>query len=210
MGGNNGPTKRARVVKPKRSGLTPAQEAAQAQMRRALEEDRYSAVGSIVDTDSDDDDPQKYRYKGLAVRIDKAAIQQAIRKHQLYERLGVLPSSNSMLADEHGPDGDGEEDGLRKPAVEDSASLSGKRHAKTKKKKKRKPEVARLALDSCKPVPKSATLSKDPLALDAGDDDVDRDGTSIFGATQGSNNSIWVQCDKCESFTNQQHRLQCV
>lgn len=33
------------------------------------------------------------------------------------------------------------------------------------------------------------------------DDDLDRDGGSIFGATTGSsNNSTWVECDKCKKW----------
>ena len=38
--------------------LSPAQLAVNEQMRKALEEDQYSANGSIVDTDSDDDEHQ--------------------------------------------------------------------------------------------------------------------------------------------------------
>ena len=60
-------------------GLSAAQMAVQEQMRKALEEDQYSANGSIVDTDSDDDDNQ-YMYKGQSIRLDRAFLLQAAKK----------------------------------------------------------------------------------------------------------------------------------
>lgn len=50
------------------------------QMRRALEEEQYSANGSIVDTESDDDG-EPYLYRGQPVRLDRAALLQAVRKY---------------------------------------------------------------------------------------------------------------------------------
>jgi hypothetical protein len=61
-------------------GLTPAQIAVNEQLHKALEEDQYSANGSIVDTDTDDDDHQ-YVYKGQSVRLDHTYLTQAARKH---------------------------------------------------------------------------------------------------------------------------------
>jgi hypothetical protein len=73
------------------SGVTssnnPNHQAVRDQMRRALEEDQYSAYGSIVDTDSDSDDgvvPVSgpgavgggVEYRGAIVRLDRAAIHQ--------------------------------------------------------------------------------------------------------------------------------------
>lgn len=59
--------------------LSAAQLAVNEQMRKALEEDQYSANGSIVDTDSDDDE-HKFVYRGQAVRLDRAHLIQAARK----------------------------------------------------------------------------------------------------------------------------------
>lgn len=170
-------------------GLTAAQQAVQEQMRRALEEDQYSAAGSIVDTESDEED-HTYNYRGMAVRLDKAALQQAVRKYNLLERLGASNSSTLHGVDEEDDEEDREEEG----------SNGGRRNTsgKLKKKKKRKDEVSQLQ-DTAKNAA-SAPTSKDPLSLDAADDDFDRDGGSIFGATTGSSNSTWVECDKCKKW----------
>lgn len=54
--------------------------AVQEQMRKALEEDQYSANGSIIDDDTDDDDHQ-YMYKGHSIRLDRSYLLQAAKKH---------------------------------------------------------------------------------------------------------------------------------
>ena len=93
-------------------------------MRRALEEDQYSAKGSIVDTESDDEGD--HLYHGVAVRLDKAALQQAVRKHNLLQRLlgrgGVAQprttainnsnnnSASSARHDDYGDDDDDDEE----------------------------------------------------------------------------------------------------
>ncbi|MGK3742207.1 MAG: hypothetical protein ACI8RD_004197 [Bacillariaceae sp.] len=61
-------------------GLSAAQMAVQEQMRKALEEDQYSANGSIIDDDTDDDDHQ-YMYKGHSIRLDRSYLLQAAKKH---------------------------------------------------------------------------------------------------------------------------------
>mmetsp|Transcript_7350 Transcript_7350/g.17759 ORF Transcript_7350/g.17759 Transcript_7350/m.17759 type:complete len:194 (+) Transcript_7350:524-1105(+) len=48
-------------------------------MRKALEEDQYSANGSIVDTDTDDDELQ-HMYKGQSIRLDRGYLHQAAKK----------------------------------------------------------------------------------------------------------------------------------
>ena len=95
-------------------GLSPAQQAAQEQMRRALEEDQYSLVGSIIDHNNDsdnnyDDDATDdgdhpytnytYNYRGSAVRLDKAAMIQAVRKYILLEQR--LHCNNKMRLARH-------------------------------------------------------------------------------------------------------------
>jgi hypothetical protein len=184
-----GGRKKARKPQRGRDGLTPAQQAVQEQMRKALEEDKYSAVGSIVDVESDDDDPPTYR--GMPVRVDKAAIQQAIRKHNLYERLGVVPATGAGTngySTYYQDDADDEEHPEKA-----SEQISTNRKPK---KKKGKGESARVVQKDMMDAPAGF---RDPLSLDNADDMyLDRDA-SIFGTTTGSSsNSTWVECDKCK------------
>jgi hypothetical protein len=192
-------------------GLTAAQQAAQEQMRRALEEDQYSAVGSIVDTESDDEDDQyahTYSYRGSAVRLDKAAMIQAVRKYILFEQRSHNNSNVVPLSTNHDDDDDDDDvdhddedddDDGNHPDGLVSGRRSGSNHQNmAKKKKKRKDELSQLQ-DDAKLQQQNANASKDPLSLDA-DDDLDRDGGSIFGATTGSSNSTWVECDKCKKW----------
>jgi hypothetical protein len=186
-----GGRKKARKPQRGRDGLTPAQQAVQEQMRKALEEDKYSAVGSIVDVESDDDDPPTYR--GMPVRVDKAAIQQAIRKHNLYERLGVVPATGAGTngySTYYQDDADDEEH-PEKTSEQISTNRKG-----TKKNKKGKGESARVVQKDMMDAPAGF---RDPLSLDNADDMyLDRDA-SIFGTTTGSSsNSTWVECDKCK------------
>jgi hypothetical protein len=154
-------------------------------MRRALEEDQYSAAGSIVDTDSDEDD--HFTYRGQAARLDKAALQQTVRKYNLLGRLGLGATAEAPTAEE-------EEEEDEEGTTEEQEARKTKA---TKKKKKRKDEVTQLREDAKNVA--GTTTSKDPLSLDH-DDDLDRDGGSIFGATTGSSNSTWVECDKCKKW----------
>ena len=243
--------------------LSPAQQAAQEQMRRALEEDQYSLAGSIIihhDPDHLDDDDDAtddgdhpytnytYHYRGSAVRLDKAAMIQAVRKYILLEQRlqqqhnlngtavnGILDDFNhDNDDDDDGNDGDddfdevygtGEDDGDVDVAYgsnptdtagtstrrSGAASGSGANYANktasgigtnnnnnNNKKKKRKDELTQLQED-VKLQNQQPIASKDPLSLDP-DDDLDRDGGSIFGATTGQSNSTWVECDKCKKW----------
>ena len=241
-------------------GLSPAQQAAQEQMRRALEEDQYSLVGSIIDhnnnnnNDSDnnyDDDTTDdgdrpytsytYNYRGSAVRLDKAAMIQAVRKYILLEqRLQNTTGCTTVMAngimDEHSnnnndDDDDDDDDDDEMYGMEDDEddvgygsnpgdggsggtistrrgggvanNISNQNRATSNingnnKKKKRKDELTQLQ-DDVKLQNQQPMVSKDPLSLDP-DDDLDRDGGSIFGATTGQSNSTWVECDKCKKW----------
>jgi hypothetical protein len=170
-------------------GLSAAQQAVQDQMRRALEEDQYSAAGSIVDTESDEDD-HVYTYRGMSVRLDRTALLQAVRKLNQMERTSGGGSSVTVHAEDE--DAEVEEVVL---AEESTGRRAG--NSKTKKKKKRKDDSSQVLHESIKDVPATA---KDPLSLDPTEDDFDRDGGSIFGATAGSSNSTWVECDKCKKW----------
>lgn len=159
-------------------------------MRKALEQDKYSAIGSIVNVESDDDEAPTYR--GMPVRVDKVAIQQAIRKHSLYERLGVVPAADGGAKPGQSHSNEDVED--EEPLSSQMEQANAKR--KPKKKKKRKGDNPRvLQKDYMEQAP---TGLRDPLSLDTTDDDyLDRDASSIFGTTSGASNNTWVECDKC-------------
>ena len=168
---------------PVEGGLTAAQMAVNEQMRRALEEDQYSANGSIVDTDSDDDELQ-YMYKGQSIRLDRAYLIQAARKHLWLERTaaGLAGTATSATAKEN-PDGD-DADG---------------RPARGAKKKKPKGKRAKDEDRALSPKPgDSETSTGAAIPASSGDAELERDEGSIFGQTTGSSNSTWVECDKCK------------
>jgi hypothetical protein len=175
------PRKKAcKAIVPAASGdanLTPAQMTVNEQMRRALEEDQYSANGSIVDTESDDDEHQ-YVYHGQSIRLDRNYLLQAARKHLWLERVG-----GSGAPSTGGADGSKDQDNRR--AVK-----------KKRKKGKRGGKEDSLQLGG------SSKNSDKTLSCDAsghGDPhEFERDEGSIFGQTTGSSNSTWVECDKCK------------
>lgn len=165
--------------------MNAAQQAVNEQMLRALEEDQYSAAGSIVDTESDEED--QYMYRGKPVRLDRSAIQQAIKKMAHLERLGAVAAeaSGGTTASE----GDKEQ--------EDGGGLAGRGNNKKKQKKKDDhAAVGGVLLDE----DVVAGTGKTTENFSDTEEDLDRDGGSIFGATTGSSNSTWVECDKCKKW----------
>lgn len=140
-------------------------------MRRALEEDQYSAHGSIVHTDSEEED--NFWYRGQSVRLDRSALQHAVRKHNLLERLGA------PAPEEEEDDDD-----------DDGSGRSKQDRKKMKKTNKRKDDNAIAETEEEVKTTEQAT----------NEDDLDRDGGSIFGQTTGSSNSTWVECDKCKKW----------
>jgi hypothetical protein len=145
-------------------------------MRRALEEDQYGVTGSIVDTDSDED--EAYLYHGEPVRLDRTSMLQAVRKTQL-ERAGFSSSSSK---------GDDEDEEDKEEEVQ-----ATRRQPKAANKKKEPRNFA--AEDDMAPPNK-----KDMDSLELDSEEFDRDGGSIFGQTTGSSNSTWVECDKCKKW----------
>lgn len=157
--------------------------AANEQMRRALEEDKYSANGSIVDTDSDDDEAQ-FMYKGQSVRLDRTALVQAARKHIWLERHGGSSSAAASKIDAAGiVDGD------------DAASRGSISRGASKKKKKGKRNDKDDRSTSPKP---DSVIGMANVSSSSGDAETERDEGSIFGQTAGCTNSTWVECDKCK------------
>jgi hypothetical protein len=186
---------------PVEGGLTAAQMAVNEQMRRALEEDQYSANGSIVDTESDDED-LAFSYKGHPIRLDRAYLAQAARKHLWLERnaAGVTssaaPSASSSAALAGG--GGANTKDSNSSADGDDADSRRSRGAKKKKKGKRGKDDERVA--SPKPGQSdgvgSNVIGGAPSSGDT--NEFERDEGSIFGQTTGSSNSTWVECDKCK------------
>lgn len=160
-----------------------AQQAVNEQMRRVLEEDRYSAAGSIVE--EPDSDAEDYLYRGQPVRLDRAALQQAMKKYMAREqRLFRL-----------------EEESSNAPAPADISVASAANSTRSKKKNKKKEQEkgwSSTTGPSANTAPSPRRVDQDPLLDD--DVDLDRDGGSIFGQTTGSSNATWVECDKCKKW----------
>lgn len=199
---------RVKIAVPEGSGLTAAQVAVNEQMRRALEEDQYSANGSIVDTDSDDDDLQ-YTYKGQSVRLDRSYLVQAARKHLWLERhnatvlssTGSTASAIAISKDAATSVADGE-DADSRPSRGSGSSAAAAAAAANKKKKKGKRGKDELG---GKPGDSDASGSNVMSAssnASGGDNEFERDEGSIFGQTTGQSNSTWVECDKCKKVSN--------
>jgi len=204
-------------------GLSAAQMAVQEQMRKALEEDQYSANGSIVDTDTDDDEHQ-YMYKGQSIRLDRAYLLQAAKKCGW---LGDASAIGSMVAASGivsavSKDGDmnyqyaGDEEGILNEdgSTNNTGSISKKRSSKNKKKGRNQytnrnnnnnnNTIASYFRIDDKPNKETVEVGKPKNigfigSTDKGAD-TERDEGSIFGQTTGSSNSTWVECDKCKKW----------
>jgi hypothetical protein len=151
-----------------------AQQAINDQMRRVLEQDRFSAAGSIVE--DQESDAEDYQYRGQPIRLDRTALQQAMKKYMAREQRIFRLEEETVSA-------------TKEAAV---APLSEPRS-----KKKKKLEESSIVVSSAVASP-SHRADLDPLMDD--DVDLDRDGGSIFGQTTGSSNSTWVECDKCKKW----------
>jgi hypothetical protein len=157
------------------AGLSAAQLAVNEQMRRALEEDQYSANGSIVDTDTDDED-HNYVYKGQSIRLDRNYLVQAARKHLWLERVNAGTATGAP------------------PGPEMDENDKGKVGRKKKKKGRRGRDEERTS--SKHSSENDVSGGTGPGA--GGNEDYERDEGSIFGQTTGASNSTWVECDKCK------------
>ena len=154
-----------------------AQQAVNEQMRRVLEEDRYSAAGSIVE--EPDSDAEDYLYRGQPIRLDRAALQQATKKYMAREqRLFRLE----------------EESGATASSSTEATPTPMSTGPRSKKKGKKKEDKVWTSNTASSP----RRAEQDPLLDD--DVDLDRDGGSIFGQTTGSSNATWVECDKCKKW----------
>jgi len=163
--------------------LSAAQIAANEQMRKVLEEDCYSAIGSIVESDSEDESSE-YRGRGAA-RLDRAAILSAMRKRLWMERM----SGNAVVTSQ-----EEEED-----EVDDNASRASRNARKKKRKKTRRGREDESLAGTDSEAGGDSVAASEMMSIDeAGPVDTERDEGSIFGATAGSSNATWVECDKCK------------
>jgi len=201
-------------------GLSAAQMAVQEQMRKALEEDQYSANGSIVDTDTDDDEHQ-YMYKGQSIRLDRAYLLQIAKKCGFLvdenNWLKTIPSVNASAA---GKDGDmNDQDGADEEGIlnEDGSTngSSNKKKSSRNKKKGRNQYSNRNSINnsntnnitcfrvddkSNKGLAEDGKPNNDAIGSSEKGAEMERDEGSIFGQTTGSSNSTWVECDKCKKW----------
>ncbi|KAG7357281.1 CW-type zinc finger domain containing protein [Nitzschia inconspicua] len=179
-------------------GLTPAQKAVNEQMRKALEEDQYSAHGSIVDTDTDDDD-QQYVYKGHAVRLDRNYLSQAARKHNWLGFSATSTKIPSATQDDNGIDDEDDDEAILAPVVTGKQKKS--KGSGDKKKRGRNQYSTRTKEDTLsKEASDSGTISREISGTSSADDIPERDEGSIFGQTTGASNATWVECDKCKKW----------
>jgi hypothetical protein len=163
--------------------LSAAQLAVNEQMRRVLEDDAYSALGSIVDTDTDDDDIE-FPTRGGTVRLDHGAIVTAMKKRIWMERQSG--NQSSLRAPEEDPR-------FATNIAAGAAKDSGNPTTSTSKTSKRKPPPVTRRKEPEEEVARSETSGD-------GDDEMllERDEGSIFGQTTGASNATWVECDKCK------------
>ncbi|CAB9514488.1 CW-type zinc finger protein 4 [Seminavis robusta] len=176
--------------------LSEAQKTVNEQMRRVLEEDQYSATGSIVDTDSEHEDNLTYR--GETVRMDRSALMGAMRKHLWMERLHSSSSGNNTVVTPKPGDDEEENDNRR-----------GRKKKKKGKRKETPPgdnDHSRTVEEAPVETSRTADAIVNPTSMgvtateDVTDEFDDRDGGSIFGQTTGSSNATWVECDKCKKW----------
>ncbi|GKY99060.1 hypothetical protein MPSEU_000861700 [Mayamaea pseudoterrestris] len=176
--------------------LNPTQQSVADQVRRVFEEDIYSASGSILHDAASSDEEDCYMYRGQRLRLDRAALQQSVRKFVAQQQYGAASDINAKRFG----NGDGEED------YDSNASESGKEATNIRKQRgkiaptnaKRKEDTRSVTLRSANALANKSKRDLDPLGLDD-DADADRDG-SIFGQTTGTSNSTWVECDKCKKW----------
>lgn len=149
-------------------------------MRRALEDDAYSALGSIVDTDTDDDDFDHRMLKGNVVRLDRSTILAAMRKRLWVERMSSASSSSG-------------DNNTSRAVVSTAASADGivggvATCTEANPKKRKKVTVA------------PSRKEEPTVVAEDVDDGMERDEGSIFGQTTGASNATWVECDKCKKW----------
>jgi hypothetical protein len=189
-------------------------------MRRALEEDQYSAFGSIVDTDSDSDDglagpgpggAGAVEYRGSLVRLDRAAIHQYATQYMaaLSARSGGRATGGGPGAAASGaganparpapgiPAAGGVPPGPLLPAARDGPWGAGGKDAAASARSTPVPAVLGSSSGGGAAAAGAAAASSSS-AMDAMtrelEEEWDLEGGSIFGQTTGASNFTWYAC----------------
>lgn len=218
-----------RKKKQKGDGLTRAQAAVNDMMRQLLEEDKYSVQGSIVDTDSSDEEEDEravYAITGGAgsskrgiyaegeatlINLNRAVVTRAARKRLRIEGMrGVMDTTgsrkraNSIVIVEEKDTGNALSPLADNLSGDDSSA--GRAGRKKKRKKIKRGGRGGDNDDGVLVNDESPTAMDVSPGLDSGTtigDDVQGasvDESSIFGQTTGSSNATWVECDKCKKW----------
>jgi len=168
------------------------QMAVQEQMRRALEDDRYSALGSIV-SGTDSENEQEL--------LQPSDIRAAMRK-----RLWTLERRGKKTLGGTTSDSEGETESVKSSG---SSGSSARRGRKKKRKQSRGSQERGMENGDATDVldlgsslqSKIRTIERGLSANAATDKDEDSyEEGSIFGPTTGSTQTTWVECDKCKKW----------
>lgn len=198
-------------------------------MRRALEEDQYSALGSVVDTDSSDDEDYNPR-RGVGKPIlNRNTLLVAMKRHMRMEAMNTLNNfdGKSFLEDaeeyvERGGKASSSFVVNKSPTVlpdnndEEELDVNGRRIGKRRKKKKqnRRGGGGNAFMNTPDAGIGGQGVGSGGIDDDGGagggidssafdDDSLAEDAEiSIFGQTAGSSNATWVECDRCKKVRN--------
>lgn len=161
------------------------------QMRRALEEDQYSANGSIVDTDSDSDvggGGGMVEYHGTVLRIDRPSLMQYAKEYM--SLLGGGAGSAGQADGSHSASAAG---GIGTGTALSASASGGAASKKGKDKGTRASNASSTGLVGASAPTLAAAgggTASDSVTKEL-DDELDLDGGSIFGQTTGSSNFTW-------------------
>eukprot|EP00986_Skeletonema_menzelii_P003349 scaffold1019_cov146-Skeletonema_menzelii.AAC.7 len=209
------------------TGYSAQQAAVNDMMRRALEEDQYSALGSVVDTDSSDDEDYNPR-RGVGKPIlNRNTLLVAMKRHMRMEAMNTLNNfdGKSFLEDaeeyvERGGKASSSFVVNKSPTVlpdnndEEELDVNGRRIGKRRKKKKqnRRGGGGNAFMNTPDAGIGGQGVGSGGMDDDGGagggidssafdDDSLAEDAEiSIFGQTAGSSNATWVECDRCKKW----------
>ena len=180
----------------------------------------YSAIGSIVEDASSEEEEEEekvsyvYRGKSVVARLDRVALQQAVRKSMMAAATAqpLLQGFTTKVSEEIMNRSSGSDESNNNDDDNDAVSSNNK-----KPKSKASTATKRTTTTTNDTAHRSAITTRtssestnkketDVLLLGLDDDDtnnidyLDRDGASIFGQAANTSNSTWVECDKCKKW----------
>jgi len=206
--------------------LTPAQTAVKDMMRQLLEEDKYSVQGSIVDTDSSDEEEDEYAVYAVSggtgfhkrgmyseedatlIHLDRSVIFRAARKRLRVEGMkGMIDMSSNRKRVSNVVIMEDTDIGNQMTGGDTADDSSARRGRKKKKKKGKRNHQGLDDMESFEVISNNEESQvTDPTAGhvngtdEQGDEVMGIDESSIFGQTTGSSNATWVECDKCKKW----------